>query len=170
MLGRPALLCPVCRKSTPVEWIGRSAFIERMTASSSAQVARCGNNSLTGMPQRPAGANFHGLLSHLRLALAVGLSILPASLPSISASFGLGSNESTCETPPSMKQKMTFLARGRKCCFAPRLLAAGAPATPYSLASADSASQPNPLALARNISRRDHGQGARPGQQGLSVL
>src|SRR5437870_12412025 len=106
MLGRPALLCPVCRKSTPVEWIGRSAFIERMTASSSAQVAKCGNSSLTGIPQRPAGANFHGLLSHLRLALAVGLSILPVSLPSTSASFGLGSNEATCDTPRSEDRRV----------------------------------------------------------------
>ena len=86
-----------------------------MTPRSSAHDAMCGNSSLTGRPDWPCGRNFHGLLSHLRLPFAVGLSTWPTALPSSSASFGLGSNESTCETPPSMKQKMTFLALGRKC-------------------------------------------------------
>src|SRR5881394_698137 len=52
-LGRPALFEPVCKCSTPVECSGNSAFIERITAMSSTQVAICGNNSLTGVPDCP---------------------------------------------------------------------------------------------------------------------
>ena len=116
--ARPAgVVEPVCRNSTPVECIGRSAFIERMTARSSAHVAMCGNRLLTGIPHSPCCVNFHGLFSHCRLPLAVGFFDSVNGLPSSSSSFGLGSNESTCETPPSMKQKMTFFAFGSEMRF-----------------------------------------------------
>ena len=35
--------------------------------------------------------------------------------PCRSASSGFGSKESTCETPPDMKQKITLLALAAKC-------------------------------------------------------
>ena len=39
-------------------------------------------------------------------------------LPFISASFGFGSNESTCDTPPCMNKKTTRFAVAGKCgCF-----------------------------------------------------
>src|SRR5580765_9075044 len=97
--------------------MGRSAFIERMTANSSAQVAMCGNRLLTGIPDCPCCENFQVLPSHRRLPLAVGFFDSVKGLLSSSVSLGLGSNESTCETPPSMNRKMTFLALGAKCGF-----------------------------------------------------
>ena len=49
----------------------------------------------------------------LPLALnIVGLIGTGMGLPWSCFSRGLGSNESTAETPPDMKQKMTFFARG----------------------------------------------------------
>jgi hypothetical protein len=112
-----------------------------------------GNNSLTGKLHWPCCLNFHGLPSHCRFPLAVGFFDSVNALPSSSASFGLGSNESTCDTPPSMKQKMTFLARGAKC-GAARASSDKIPA---------SATRPNPWAEAASIPRRDRAVGHRPG-------
>ena len=81
--------------------------------------------------------------------------------PSSSASFGFGSNESTCDTPPSMKQKMTFLARGAKW-GAPTAASA---AYDRSASKAESESIPKPHADEASHFRRVSGAGRRPGQQ-----
>ena len=86
-------------------------------------------------------------------------------LPSSSSSFGLGSNESTCETPPSMNRKMTFFAFGGKC----RGDSSDRPAMKGSRLrssdiNADRASSPNPFPALASISRRVTGRGPQPGQ------
>ena len=66
-----------------------------------------------------------------------------------------------------MKQKMTFLAFGRKCgdgsC---RVLVAESAARAMLFdINPESASRPNPLAVEANISRREIGAGRRPGHR-----
>ena len=69
--------------------------------------------------------------------------------PARLVSSGLGSNESTCDTPPAMKQKITFLTLGVKC-------GAGLwPAKAFWLVSPAKASEPKPREQRRNISRRE---------------
>lgn len=77
--------------------------MERMTASSSACEPMLEKMSETGMPDWPYFLNCQGLGMMLPLLLnwvrSTGTGMgLPASL----VSLGLGSKESTCETPPDM--------------------------------------------------------------------
>ena len=118
---------------------------------------------------RAAGTST-GSCSHLRLPLAVGFFDSVNGLPSSSASFGLGSNESTCETPPSMKQKMTFLARGAKV----RLRRATAPSA---RGAGIVGQQPGQGEQAEAVGRRRQhlaaragGAGMRPGQPHASAI
>src|ERR1700693_5198221 len=74
-----------------------------------------GNNSLTSMPLRPCLRNFQGEERRLRGGANSNAGLANGSgLPFISASFGLGSKVSTCETPPCMKRKITRRGRGRE--------------------------------------------------------
>lgn len=85
--------------------------IDRTTASSSTTPAMCGNMVLTGMPLCPHCLNSNGLAMMLPLSLnCVRSTFIGIGLPSSIASRGFGSKESTCETPPDMKQKITFFA------------------------------------------------------------
>ena len=135
------------------------------------QVVGAGGDVREQVADRQAGlavaAEAPGAFQPLAIAqLADGLlSTLLTALPSSSASFGLGSNESTCETPPSMKQKMTFLARGFDAAPAgrPDRCWQGAAAKPRSASRADRAREPKPLALARSSSRRVQGSRAAAG-------
>ena len=73
-----------------------------------------GNIVLTGMPLSPHGRNSKGLAMMLPLLLnCVRSTFIGIGLPLSAASRGLGSNESTCDTPPDMKQKITFFAVAR---------------------------------------------------------
>ena len=94
---------PVCIRKLPCACSLNGLVIERMTASSSATFASCGNIELTQSPDSPCCANVNGdaitwpfLLNWVR-SIATGI-----GRPWSSLSFGLGSNESTCETPPDM--------------------------------------------------------------------
>ena len=92
----------------------------RMMQRSSAQEAMCGNSSLTGMPLSPWRVNFQGLGMMLPTSLnIVGLTGTGMGLPASRSKSGFGSNESTCETPPDMKQKITLFALGVKCGLRP---------------------------------------------------
>ena len=95
-----------------------SDFIERIRHRSSTHSAMCGNRSLTSraalavrreLPLRP-------LEEHLEVPLAaLELVDRDRSCRASANSFGLGSNESTCDTPPLMYRKMTRFAFGGKC-------------------------------------------------------
>src|SRR5690348_11367010 len=105
MLGRGRVMEPVWMPSVASAWLLWSAFIERIRHRSSAHSATCGNKSLISMPDLPRGLNSHcGRLRYiscrglLGLADGGGRTVLPASANSL----GLGSNESTWETPPLM--------------------------------------------------------------------
>ena len=79
------------------------AVIERMTVSSSATLPTWGKSALTGMPLSPQGVNSQGLgqmsPSWLNIVRSVRNGI---GRPASAASLGLGSNESTCDSPPDM--------------------------------------------------------------------
>jgi hypothetical protein len=63
------------------------------------------------MPLRPYWRNDQWLFMVLPLLLnCVGSTFIRNGRPCSFASSGLGSNESTCETPPSMNRKMTLRA------------------------------------------------------------
>ena len=77
--------------------------MERITASSSATVAMCGNIELTASPLSPCRAKRKGDAITLPLLLnCVRSTLTGIDLPCSSFSLGFGSNESTCETPPDM--------------------------------------------------------------------
>src|SRR5262245_21934 len=159
MLGRAKTPLPVLilRSAGPCEtW--SPPFIERITQISSMTPPISGKSSLTSIPLWPYLENFHAEASSLpvgansNFGLAIG-----RGLPFISASFGLGSNESTCDTPPCMKRKITRLARGEKCdCFG----ASGFVALAHCDSSCNSpkrATCPKPHAARRSASRRERG-------------
>src|SRR5258706_13503035 len=75
----------------------------------------------------------------------VGLTGMGIGLPASCAKRGFGSKESTCETPPDMKQNMTFLIFGAKCGFFES----------DSAARPANAVKPKPVDVRNNISRRE---------------
>ena len=81
----------------------------------------------------------------------VGLTATGIGWSARSRNSGLGSNESTCDTPPDMKQKITLFARGAKSGFRP--LANDSRSVAES--SDDNASEPNPVEQCASICRRD---------------
>src|SRR5687768_1843886 len=107
MLGRVTVNDPVWMPSVASKWLPWSPFIERITHRSSAHSAMFGNRSLISVPLLPCGLNvqFGGLTNCLSLS----------GFPASAISLGLGSNESTCDTPPLMYRKMTRLALGTNC-------------------------------------------------------
>ena len=96
-----------------------SEVIDRMTHRSSTTDRTQGKRSLTSVPHSPPGLNANwGLFRYIVKSpgLPWKLStwiVLPA--PPSATSLGLGSNESTWETPPVMYRKMTRFARAGKC-------------------------------------------------------
>src|SRR5678815_610271 len=75
-----------------------------MSAMSSTHSPILGKRSLTSVPLFPRGLKFQKAGRYL---------LLPFSYSSFS--LGLGSKESTCETPPVMNRKITRLALAGKC-------------------------------------------------------
>ena len=53
MLGRPLMIEPVFMNAWAVSWLICSVCIDRITQSSSARLAMCGNKSLTSIPDFP---------------------------------------------------------------------------------------------------------------------
>jgi hypothetical protein len=77
--------------------------IDRITASSSASPASSGNKSVITIPLCPRGLVSHGLAMMLPLLLnIVGFTGTGIGWPWRRFSSGLGSKESTCDTPPLM--------------------------------------------------------------------
>jgi hypothetical protein len=60
MLGRISRASPQFISSSDGSWLGTSACIERITHSSSALSATCGNSSLISMPLWPCFLNLNG--------------------------------------------------------------------------------------------------------------
>ena len=102
-------------------------------------------------------SNFRGLARSVASFLMNANRRFPAATAeaagrSSSASFGLGSNKSSCDGPPSMNRKMHRLARGAKCgCRVPADSQRGCSAA----SSERSASMPSPpeARLVRNSRR-----------------
>src|SRR5579871_6620050 len=90
---------------------------ERISASSSACDAICGNICDTSIPHRPYFLNVNGLgISGPGFPCRTTISPLPVSgCPAYLFKAGLGSNESTWLTPPLMNSEITLLARAGKC-------------------------------------------------------
>ncbi len=95
--------------------------------------------------------------------------------PFQSASLGLGSNVSTCDTPPCMNKKITRLARGTKCGRRGASGLASLVSAPVDAALAGPVKQPsmamcpNPHAALNNIRRRDKGPRG-SGSSGMALL
>src|SRR6516164_2005705 len=111
MLGRENACSPVFIWRQAPLWLMLSATIERITHRSSTHEATVGNSSLTSIPAFPCFLNLNGdgRLLTVRVRTSLGCSN-GNGLPTKSASFGLGSNRSTCDGPPDMNKKMTRLA------------------------------------------------------------
>src|SRR5688572_3742094 len=88
-------------------WAGTSVHIDRTTHISSTRSARCGNTSLTSMPDLPYFLNSNGD--------GYARPVRPGNAESsYFASDGLGSKVSTCDGPPPAKMWMTRLALAGK--------------------------------------------------------
>ena len=127
MLGRGRTESPQFISMSDGSWLGTWAYIERMTAISSACRAVRENNSLISKPDSPCRSNLNGDGSAAPVLRSVA-SVLGTGLPAYRASAGLGSNVSTCEGPPLRKKWITRLARAGKCGVRGRSGPAGADA------------------------------------------
>src|SRR3712207_262483 len=96
-----------------------SAQHERITARSSAHLAISGIQSDIHSPLCPCcfQVRFEPRRGALASPIAVMISpkLAGKGFPANSLSSGLGSNESMCEGPPSIKRKIIFLARALSC-------------------------------------------------------
>ena len=112
------------------------------------------------MPLCPYCRNVQGLFSTLPTLLnCVGGVFILIGWPCSRSNRGLGSNESTCDTPPSMYKKITLFAFAGKCVGRganglPAASISESPAKARSFSSAASATAPKPLAERINIWRR----------------
>ena len=133
-------------------WFGLVVYIERMTHSSSATVARLGSNSLISMPDLPCLANSNPLGNNPAVVRSVRRSAVAGRCPAYFINAGFGSHRSTCEGPPVMKSRMTFFAFGGKC--GPTERASAANASPARRSTRPS--MPTPPHMARSASRREN--------------
>ena len=125
----------------------------------------CGNSSLTQIPLLPNCENRQGLgMIPPTSSNIVGRTSTGMGLPASRSRRGLGSNESTWDTPPDMKQKMTLLALGAKLGrFPPTSCAAGAGGIRDA-----SATEPKPVEHCDSIRRRER-RLLVPGRAGIEV-
>src|SRR4051812_31998796 len=155
------MVLPVFIWQTPPEWLSPFVQQERMTHNSSAQVAVCGSQSETHRPPSPCcrhlrGESMIGLLFS-PIARITGLNVGGIGFPLSSFSSGLGSKVSRWLGPPSMKRKMTDLARGETCGVLGARgwgLGAGAEKTELGRRCAR-ARLPKPAPAERSMSRRE---------------
>ncbi len=109
-------MSPVFIWQTEPTWFSPFAQHERITARSSACLAMCGYQSDTHRPLSPCCANLRREAINVLPAVPMAVIGRPNDAgigsPSISASFGLGSNRSIWLGPPSMNSQMTDFAFG----------------------------------------------------------
>jgi hypothetical protein len=113
--GRFARIVPEWIRLRAGTCVGLNVYIERITQMSSITVEICGNSSLTSIPLRPAFLNWNGEGSSPPVCRSVRRSTELGRWPSYLARIGLGSNISSCDGPPAMNRKMTFLAFTGRC-------------------------------------------------------
>src|SRR5262245_7615335 len=125
---------------------------------SSTHSATRGNQSDTSMPDLPCFWNVRLDASSLFLStprrVLTGPNDSGNFCPCSLVSPGFGSNVSTCDGPPDMNRKMTFLALPLKCGFFGASGSTSANSLPSSANIAASASEPNPQPAERRKVRR----------------
>src|SRR5579872_1949849 len=104
-LGRVGCVSPEFIIRNDGSWLGRFVCIERITHRSSMQRLKCGNSSLTSIPELPCFENLKGEGISVPFVLRIVFtSSAGGAWPACVWSAGFGSNVSTCEGPPFMNR------------------------------------------------------------------
>ena len=141
-------------------WFGISDHMERTTQMSSATLPTLGHSSLSSVPHWPNFWNLNGDIIKFPVLRCVRTCGPGMGLPLYFSSMGLGSNVSTCETPPFMKRKITRFAFGLKCSsLRTPPVSVGAASASEALSMLDSATMPNPPPMRARAWRRVTGFG-----------
>ena len=119
----------------------------------------CGKRSLTGRPHWPCCLKAHGLLSHWRLPLAVGILRFGERLAVELGEFRLGIERIDVRHAAIHETEDDVFGPRGEVRLRPTRLAASGAAARFVGQSPASATSPNPLADDASISRRE---GARP--------